>query len=119
MKDPAKAGNFWGQRVSEMPSHNAVRGFQDFRVFPLMAKRNGVERKKEGRLAGRMGGKRDLYFFEGGVLVRTKLSKSNQVVWRSEFPGIISKAATVMLAVVLMTSDLGTMEAPGTNGSWG
>ena len=37
MKDPAKAGNFWGQRPNEMPSHNAVRGFrpEDFRVFPL------------------------------------------------------------------------------------
>jgi len=58
-----------------------------------------------------MGGKRDLYFFEGGVLVRTKLSKSNQVVWRSEFPGIISKAATVMLAVVLMTCVVGTAAA--------
>ena len=58
-----------------------------------------------------MGGKRDLYFFEGGVLVRTKLSKSNQVVWRSEFPGIMSKAATVMLAVVLMTWVVGTAAA--------
>ncbi len=58
-----------------------------------------------------MGGKRDLYFFEGGVLVRTKLSKSNPVVWRSEFPGIMSKAATVMLAVVLMTWVVGTAAA--------
>ncbi len=52
MKDPAKAGNFWDQRVSEMPSHNAVRGFQDFRVFPLMAKRKR-DRKKKRREVGR------------------------------------------------------------------
>jgi hypothetical protein len=27
VKDPAKAGNFLAQRLSEMPSHNAVCGF--------------------------------------------------------------------------------------------
>ncbi len=51
-----------------------------------------------------MGGKkRDLYFFEGGVLVRTKLSKSNQVVWGGEFPGWVLKTAAFMLAVLLTT----------------
>src|SRR5882672_3625319 len=51
-----------------------------------------------------MGGKkRDFYFFEGGVLVRTKLSKSNQVVWGGEFPGWVLKTAAVMLAVLLTT----------------
>src|SRR5882672_8345932 len=51
-----------------------------------------------------MGGKkRDFYFFEGGVLVRTKLSKSNQVVWGGEFLGWVLKTAAVMLAVLLTT----------------
>ena len=49
MKDPAKAGNFLGQRVSEMPSHNAVRGFQDFRGFSSDCQQEtGWKEKKKG-----------------------------------------------------------------------
>ena len=35
--------------------------------------------------------------------MRTKLSKSNQVVWGGEFPGWLYKTAAFMLAVLLMT----------------
>ena len=45
----------------------------------------------------------EISFFEGGVLVRTKLSKSNQVVWGSKFPRFVLKMAAFMLAVLLTT----------------
>jgi hypothetical protein len=55
-------------------------------------------------LAGKNGRKkRDLYFLEGGVLVRAKLSKSNHVVSGGEFPGWVYKTAAFLLAVFLMT----------------
>src|SRR6267143_6316448 len=53
----------------------------------------------------------EISFFEGGVLVRTKLSKSNQVVWGSKFPRFVLKMAAFMLAVLLTTCGANTTEA--------
>src|SRR6266852_3768095 len=42
-----------------------------------------------------------MLIFEGGVFVKTKLSKSNQAVRRSEFPRLVLKVAVFALAAVL------------------
>src|SRR5712664_1573795 len=48
-------------------------------------------------------GKQRSYFFGGGVFVRTKVSRPNQVVASSEFPGFVLKTAAFVLAVLLTT----------------
>src|SRR5712691_6303757 len=45
---------------------------------------------------------------EGGVFVKTKLSKSNQAVRRSEFPRLVLKVAVFALAAVLTICATGT-----------
>src|SRR5713101_609836 len=49
-----------------------------------------------------------MLIFEGGVFVKTKLSKSNQAVRRSEFPGLVLKVAVFALAAVLTICATGT-----------
>src|SRR6267154_1081212 len=49
-----------------------------------------------------------MLIFEGGVFVKTKLSKSNQAVRRSEFPMLVLKAAVFALAAVLTICATGT-----------
>src|SRR5216684_2168905 len=49
-----------------------------------------------------------MLIFEGGVFVKTKLSKSNQAVRRSEFPGLVLKVAVFALAAVLTICASGT-----------
>jgi len=87
-----------------MSSHNAVRGLESVNVrdFPLAAsqKRGG---KEKGGPPGGIGERQRLYFFEGGVLVRTNLSESNRVVWGGEFPGFVLKTAALMVAALLTT----------------
>src|SRR5260370_8187863 len=46
--------------------------------------------------------------FEGGVFVKTKLSKSNHAVRRSEFPRLVLKVAVFALAAVLTICATGT-----------
>ncbi len=70
-----------------------------------MEEKNGSARKN--------GSKTRSLFFEGGVLVRTKLSKSNRVVWRSEFPKFVLRAAAFMLAVLLTTWAVNRAAAQG------
>src|SRR6267378_2191699 len=87
-----------------MSSHNAVRGLESVNVrdFPLAASQKRVGKKKGGPPGG-IGERQDLDFFEGGVLVRTNLSKSNRVVWGGEFPGFVLKTAALMVAALLTT----------------
>src|SRR6266446_3471290 len=49
-----------------------------------------------------------MLILEGGVFVKTKLSKSNQAVRRSEFPMLVLKAAVFALAAVLTICATGT-----------
>jgi len=72
-----------------MSSHNAVRGLESVNVrdFPLAASQKRVGKKKGGPPGG-IGERQDLDFFEGGVLVRTNLSKSNRVVGAVSFLGL-------------------------------
>src|SRR5882762_2169625 len=49
-----------------------------------------------------------MLIFEGGVFVKTKLSKSYQAVRRSEFPRLVLKAAVFALAAVLTICATGT-----------
>jgi hypothetical protein len=49
-----------------------------------------------------------MLIFEGGVFVKTKLSKSNQAVRRSEFPRLVLKVAVFALATVLTICATGT-----------
>src|SRR6266481_1801530 len=49
-----------------------------------------------------------MLILEGGVFVKTKLSKSNQAVRRSEFPMLVLKAAVFALAAVLTICVTGT-----------
>src|SRR5712664_550497 len=58
-------------------------------------------------------GKQRSLFLRRGVLVRTKLMKSNQVVVCNEFPGFVLKTAAVVLAVLLMTWAVDTAAAQG------
>src|SRR5713226_5587524 len=67
--------------------------------------------KEKRRRPGGIGGRRVLYFLEGGVLVRTKVFRSNQVVWSSESLGFALKAAVLALAAVLTTCVIGTAAA--------
>jgi hypothetical protein len=87
-----------------MSSHNAVRGLESVNVrdFPLAASQKRVGKKKGGPPGG-IGERQDLYFFEGGVLVRTNRSESNRVVWGGEFPGFVLKTAALMVAALLTT----------------
>src|SRR6266849_428284 len=56
--------------------------------------------EEKSRSARKNGSKTRSLFFEGGVLVRTKLSKSDRVVWRSEFPRFVLKPVLLMFAVL-------------------
>src|SRR5258708_18673245 len=49
-----------------------------------------------------------MLIFEGGVFVKTKLSKSNEAVGRSEFPRLVLKVAVFALAAVLTICSTGT-----------
>src|SRR5260370_39711174 len=57
--------------------------------------------KREGRWPEGNRRRRSVHFFEGGVPVSTKVSKSNQVVWNGAFRSIALKTAAFMLAVLL------------------
>ena len=57
-------------------------------------------RKKDAGQKG-IGEGRGVHYFEGGVPVRTKVSKSNQVVWNGAFRSIALKTAAFTLAVLL------------------
>src|SRR6266852_8498071 len=86
-----------------MPSRNAVRATfesETFRDFLLAAKLKRGGQKNGGQPGGIAEG-RGVYFFEGGVVVRTKLSKSNQVVQGSKFSRFVLKTAAFVLAAVL------------------
>src|SRR5258708_2368455 len=97
-----------------MPSHNAIHRSSD-RNLPRFSsdgqEKTGVEEKS--RSARKNGSNTRSLFLEGGVLVRTKLSKSNRVVWRSEFPKFVLRAAAFMLAVLLTTWAVNRAAAQG------
>src|SRR5258707_4395807 len=86
-----------------MPSHNAVHS-SSARNLPRFSsdgqEKTGVEEKS--RSARKNGSKTRSLFFEGGVLVRTKLSESNHVVWGGEFLEFVLKTVVVMFAILSM-----------------
>src|SRR6267143_4590922 len=96
-----------------MPSHDAVHS-SPARNLPRLSS-DGQEKTgwKKSRSARKNGSKTRSLFFEGGVLVRTKLSKSNRVVWLSEFPKFVLRAAAFMLAVLLTTWAVNRAAAQG------
>src|SRR5258708_16393863 len=97
-----------------MPSRDAVTS-SSARNWPRFScdgkEKTGVEEKS--RSARKNGSNTRSLFFEGGVLVRTKLSKSNRVVWRSEFPRFVLRTAAFMLAVLLTTWAVNRAAAQG------
>src|SRR6267143_254075 len=85
-----------------MPSHDAVHS-SPARNLPRLSS-DGQEKTgwKKSRSARKNGSKTRSLFFEGGVLVRTKLSESNHVVWGGEFLEFVLKTVVVMFAILSM-----------------
>src|SRR6266436_2881250 len=77
-----------------MLSRNAVRMALSQRAVPLTGDNRGRKQK--------------CLFSKGGVFVKTKLSKSNQAVRRSEFPKLVLKVAVFALAAVSTICASGT-----------